>query len=164
MDHMYVKNTRTLVAAYNPTGPRTIRIKEIQLWHRPEVCELRRKFTVRAYAWLGLYAGTALWINLCYVFAYDTPTVWCVHTHENRIRRSGLESQHWFPSVIIPYRMRCALLSVAIAVGASSSMPTTCSGCQRCSSDSVMEHQPTRTTLDAYHVIGAPSILWSVVT
>ncbi|CAM9102892.1 unnamed protein product [Laminaria digitata] len=55
---------------------RTIRKKEIQLWHRPEVCELRRKFTVRAYAWLGLYAGTALWINLCYVFAYDTPTVW----------------------------------------------------------------------------------------
>lgn len=42
---------------------------------------MRRKLTVRAYAWLGLYAGTALWVNLCYVFAYDAPTVMWVHAH-----------------------------------------------------------------------------------
>lgn len=57
---------------------RMVRKNEMLLWHHPEVYELRRRLTIRAYVWLGLYTATAVWINLCYVFAYDTPTIWCV--------------------------------------------------------------------------------------
>ena len=95
--------------AHDPIPLRMIRKKEIQLWHRPEVCELRGKFTLRAYAWLGLYAGTALWINLCYVFAYDTPTVWYVHTRK-LCSTQWLGSQHCLNAVdpcCMLYALRC---------------------------------------------------------
>lgn len=55
---------------------RAIRKAEVLLWNHDLVREHRRKLTFRAYLCLGVYTMTATWINLCYVFAYDTPTTW----------------------------------------------------------------------------------------
>ena len=55
---------------------RTIRRKEVQIWHRDDVKDIRRKINRRAYMFLATYTLVVVWINLCYVVTYDTPTIW----------------------------------------------------------------------------------------
>lgn len=38
----------------------------------------RKKIDDRAYMFLAVYTLFVVWINLCYVVTYDTPTIWYV--------------------------------------------------------------------------------------
>ncbi len=38
--------------------------------------DIRRKIHNRAYIFLVIYTMVVVWINLCYVVTYDTPTIW----------------------------------------------------------------------------------------
>jgi len=51
----------------------------MQVWHCPNVENMRRKLTLRAYTCLAVYTLAIAWVNLCYVATYDTQAVrWAV--------------------------------------------------------------------------------------
>lgn len=55
---------------------RVIRRKEVLAWHGDGVKDIRRKIHNRAYIFLAIYTMVVVWINLCYVVTYDSPTIW----------------------------------------------------------------------------------------
>ncbi|CAN0146388.1 unnamed protein product, partial [Pylaiella littoralis] len=60
---------------------RFIRRKEVLAWHGGTVVGIRRTINNRAYMFLAAYTLVVVWINLCYVVTYDTPTTWNWVTH-----------------------------------------------------------------------------------
>lgn len=59
-----------------PTVCRVIRRKEVLIWHGDGVKDIRKKINQRAYMFLAMYTLVVVWINICYVVAFDTPTIW----------------------------------------------------------------------------------------
>lgn len=60
---------------------RVIRRKEVLAWHGDSVKGIRKKINTRAYIFLITYTLVVVWINLCYVVTYDTPTIWYADTY-----------------------------------------------------------------------------------
>lgn len=55
---------------------RIIRRKEILAWHGDGVMGMRKQINNRAHMFLIAYTLVVVWINLCYVATFDTPTIW----------------------------------------------------------------------------------------
>ncbi|CAN0146457.1 unnamed protein product [Pylaiella littoralis] len=55
---------------------RFIRRKEVLAWHGGTVVGISRTINNRAYMFLVAYTLVVVWIDLCYVVTYDTPTAW----------------------------------------------------------------------------------------
>ena len=57
-------------------SPRVVRKQEVIAWRREDVEVIKKKLNTRAYLFLAIYTIVVVWINLCYVATYDTPTAW----------------------------------------------------------------------------------------
>ncbi|CAM9229815.1 unnamed protein product, partial [Ectocarpus fasciculatus] len=55
---------------------RSIRRKEVLAWQTYQVQGIRRKLTAGTYIFLATYTVVVVYINLCYVMTYDSPTAW----------------------------------------------------------------------------------------